>query len=345
MKPHGICLGDILRTLNALKLTAEDQERAAKLLGFSWQKEIQSKSAPSEQRVPAEFAINTDSRSTPPSISSKNAGLTPDWLERLGPIGPSDESKQPQLPPPDIDDRENEAWIFNVRRPPRGQTPDLHQRVKALPADKNTIGTSLQLIEPLFPPDTERSLLTSMLLRSAQKQDVDVSRLVRLIAGLEAFSKLPLQRRVSARGDVQVLLDQSTRMDPFVEDQIHIVKSLYRLLPDERLQVRYCQSSPPDEAIKLSRRSGYRYPPRGTLVLLISDLGQGGGLFAPYVPDPEQWVDFASRLAARGCDFLVLAPVSPDRIDKRLSRHLAIIPWDRRFSAAAIRAHHKYRGY
>jgi hypothetical protein len=345
MKRHQIGLGDVLRVLGALDLAAEGQERAINLLGFSWLKVSEkATSKPVERHVSTETATEPDSFvPTSPTSPLKNDGAIPDWLERLKPIEPHDETTALPPQPPEIDDHENEAWIHDVMRPQRAQTADWVQRVRPLDPDSEAIDVSPQPAEPLFPLDGERMLLTSMLLRSARRRDIDLARLLQLMGNLEVLSKLPLRRRFSARGNIQVLLDQSRRMDPFAQDQRHIVKALYRLLPDERLQVLRCQSWPPDNAKRLPRRFNYRYPPRGTLVLLISDLGQGGGLFAPHVPEPEQWVDFARRLAARGCGLLALAPVSPDRIDSYLSRHLAIIPWDRRFSIAAVRARYRRR--
>jgi hypothetical protein len=344
MKLHQIGLGDILRMLDALELPTEDQERAINLLGFAWLRASESAPTPRlhEQYVSTGTTTETDSSvPTPPIGPPENEGATPEWLERLKPIEPYDESTELPLQPPEIDDRENEAWIYDVMRAQRAQTPDWRQRVRPLAADNETIDVSPQPVEPLFPADVERSLLNSMLLRPARRRDIDVPRLLQLMANLEVLSKLPLRRRFSARGNVQVLLDQSRRMDPFAQDQRHIVKSLSRLLPDERLQVLRCQSWPPDDAKRSPRRGNYRYPPRGTLVLLISDLGQGGGLFSPHVPEPERWVDFARRLAAQGCAFLALSPVSSDRIDNRLSQHLEIIPWDRRFSIAAARVRYR----
>jgi hypothetical protein len=344
MRPHQIGLGDVLRVLGTLDLAKRGQERAINLLGYSWREGSETvRSQPVKQDVSIEPVTETTGPliQASPNDDSENDKVKPDWLQRLEPIESDNDSANVSPLPPEIDDRENEAWIYEVMRPARAEAPDWFQSVRPLEPDNESIEVSPQPIESLFPPDGERMMLTSILLRCARKREIDISRLLQRIANLEVLSKLPLRRRFSARGGVQVLLDKSKRMDPFAQDQNQLVNALYRLLPYERLQVLRCQSWPPDHAGQLLRRRNYRYPPHGTLVLLVSDLGQGGALFAPHVPEPERWVGFARRLATRGCAFLVLAPVSPDRIDGRLSRYLEIIPWDRRFSVAVVRARHR----
>jgi hypothetical protein len=346
MRPHQIGLGDVLRVLGTLDLAKQEQERAINLLGYCVQEGDETTlDRPVEEDssiAPIEGSDSKPFTQVSPIGNRKNDGVTPDWLQSFKPVETEAAEVPPQ--PPETDARENEAWIYAVMRPARSPTPDWFRSVRPLEPDNESIEASAQPIESLFPPDGERMMLTSILSRPARRRDIDFSRLLQRMANLEVLSELPLRRRFSARGGVQVLLDKSKRMDPFAQDQRQLVDALCRLLPHERLQVLRCQSWPPDYAGQLMRRRNYRYPSRGTLVLLVSDLGQGGGLFAPHVSEPERWVDFARRLTARGCAFLVLAPVSPDRIDSRLWRDLEVIPWDRRVSVAVVRARHRRQG-
>jgi hypothetical protein len=315
MRSHQICLGDVVRVLERDDLTAQAQERVVNLLGFTLQ--------------------GTRETSLPEPVEAE-AG-TPSAQQ------PEPEPQAPAQAPP-IDDQANEAWIDELIRPARAEAPVWFQDAKSLGADHEPDDLPQQRVETLFPPEGERAMLISILSTPTRVFEVDLPQLVERMANLEVLTKLPPLRRLSTTGGVQVLLDTSKRMQPFAQDQSQLVDALRRLLPDQRLRVLHCDGAPPDDAQQARHARAYRYPPNGTLVILVSDLGQGGGIFAPHLQRPRRWIDFARRLSEHGCAFLVLAPVSPDRIDARLSRRLEIIPWDRRFSAAVLRARQRPQG-
>jgi hypothetical protein len=306
-----ICLEDVVRVLNCRHFTAEAQARAVQLLGFDW-----------DVPVPP----------LPPSLPDREPAPEP-------PSAPVRPPQSEDVPPPE---RRNEAWIDRLTRPVSAGRPGWYEQVRTLEPDTAPSDLPPSRVAPLFPPASQRALLISMLSKLAPGREIDVSRLVDRVASREVFSKLPLRRRLSTSGGVQVLLDVSDRMEPFAQDQSQLIESLRRQIPENRLEVLHCDGAPPDRARQA--KHGYRYPPRGTLVLLVGDVGQGGGPFSPRSPKPELWVAFAHRLAVQGCEFLVLAPLSPDQIDRATADRIEIIPWDRRFSGAAVRRYRRHQG-
>lgn len=317
MRPHEICLGDVLRAFDRAELSSDSQDRILRLFGFSWRQDT--------------AGVSGSPHRPEPEIPE-----TPAQEQRREP--------QNEAAPPS-DDEANEAWVDAMFRPASLNTPNWYRRAEPLEPDTEPDELPLQPVEPLLPPDGQRTLLISMLSSVSRGHEIDVPRLVQRVANLEVLSKLPLRSRRSMTGDVQVILDTSKRMEPFAQDQSQLVATLTRLLPDERLRVVRCQGVPPDEPGRKRRPSrSYSYPSQGALVLLLSDLGQGGGPFAPPMMEPERWIGFSRRLAAHGCAFLVLAPAAADLIDPRLARSLDIIPWDRRSSAAAVQARRRRPG-
>jgi hypothetical protein len=315
MTLHRISLGDALRVLGDGRLTTEQQERAVGLLGFDLR---------AAQPVPPK----------PPEREPKRAEPAPE---------PEPRAVAPPPEPPPADELPNEAWVSEVRRPARSGGPEWYARVAPLAQDTEAAELPPPKAESLLPPEAQRGLLLAMLSQTVPGREIDEAALVKRLAAREVLAALPRRRRRSTRAGVQVLLDISETMEPFALDQDELVTSLRRLLPDERLAVSRCRGAPPDEPPRGRRAQAWHPPSAGTLVLLVSDLGQGGALYSSDDADPERWIGFARRLAVGGCAFVVLAPVSPGRIDPRLARRLDIIPWDRRAVATAMRRRHRAR--
>jgi hypothetical protein len=305
MRATRINLADAIR---ALRLAADDaaRTRTLRLLGFEWRK-----STPAEPAIPVE-----DSEGDRKNERNEAGKKEP-------PV-----AQQPTTAPMS-EDTPNEAWVDKMQKPTGRAPPDWYSRTNALAPDSAPAELPRPKVEPLFAPEQQRSTLLALVSRLIESREVDVARAAQRIANLETLTQLPFRKRTSVRRGVQVVLDVSPRMQPFVDDEVQLVASLLRLLPTDVVQVARCYGAPPDGPKSQSRYGEYRKPPPGTPVLLVSDVGEGGAIFAPLNAEADDWIGFAQRLSTYGCQLIILAPVSPEQISATIRQHLVVVPWDR----------------
>jgi hypothetical protein len=306
MTRHPISRGDMLRLFAYVGDDEQERQRAAALLGFVWHSAVTASPLPPRPMAPPSATIQP--ATTPPSRVSE--------------------------PESDWDHLPNEIWLSELKKPfPSGSRSQWYAQTQPLEFDTAPDRLPRLVAEPLLAPMSQRVMLLAMLATFVSGHNVDLRRLIDRIAVRTPLRKIPHLRKRSVRRGVQLLLDVGERMQPFFDDQIQLIEYLTPLMPEGRIQVVRCHGAPPARPFA----GEYLPPSPGTPILLVSDLGRGGGALSPFGARADVWIDFARHMEALGCHVLVLAPVSQDKIGPKLREFLHIVTWDRTLTEGQFR--------
>ncbi|MFM9068220.1 MAG: hypothetical protein ACKOUR_12920 [Planctomycetota bacterium] len=150
--------------------------------------------------------------------------------------------------------------------------------------------------------------------------------MVRRLASGQLLYEVPRQT-VRRWGDrVQVILDRSQHLSPFIEDQTEFVTRLKRLLPHGAVELAVYNEVL--EAVRQDDKKGgtrdYQLPEPHVPIIVLGDLG-GMRLGGP----PQFWRDWADALTERGCHALAVVPCSPLRIAAEIRAAVDVITWQK----------------
>jgi hypothetical protein len=81
----------------------------------------------------------------------------------------------------------------------------------------------------------------------------------------------------------------------------------------------------------------FRLPAPGTSVLLLTDLGIGGGSNRRRWPRKDSLLSLARRLAAQQSALVALVPYPASRWPVDIDRRIGLVFWDRRTTVADVR--------
>src|SRR4051812_45530890 len=132
-------------------------------------------------------------------------------------------------------------------------------------------------LEPLFFPRWMRGILGAALATDSAVGPLDVERIVQILARGMCLNELPTLSSPTLTRGVQLLIDRSQAMLPFVRDQIRLREEILRVVGNDRVTtLRFvgCPSRGAGEGPEMSW-SQYEPPLPGTPVLLLTDLGIG----------------------------------------------------------------------
>ncbi|MFH8802597.1 hypothetical protein ACH4F6_23795 [Streptomyces sp. NPDC017936] len=206
---------------------------------------------------------------------------------------------------------------------------------------ERTTGRPARALEPLLPPRAAPAVLRGALAtRTPVGGAPDVGALVDAVARGVACRELPRVPRSTLRFGVQVLVDLGDGMAAFADDQEAVVDQLGGLIGVEHLEVLYFADCPLRGAGRGGRAGWlpYRPPARGTRVLLLSDLGRAGRAQRLHAASVRDWRGFLDRVHRAQCTAVALVPFPAHRVPSGLRNRLAVLPWDRRTTAAAVAA-------
>jgi hypothetical protein len=313
-----ISLGDLLRAWDQLDADGDPQtrRRIAALLGFEWSPEaVANLRSEATLRAAAEVApaqtnaptlMPGDAKQPPPVIKAAESQSDDAWVEALP-------SRSLGLP----------RWFEEVTPLPRA--PD--EGEKEPPA-----------IDPLFRPQWKRALLYAALATVDHLGQPDVERIVGRLARGEPLSRIPRLPRLSLGAGVQVLIDDNKTMRPFAEDQRGLLDDIRGVISAELVRVAVFEAVPEYVAVEAEdwQWRAYQPPPRGTLVLALTDLGAGPAVPGVARGTPGAWLAFAERLRVAGCPFVALTPYPKSAVPPALRRRIATLPWDRSTTTAHI---------
>jgi hypothetical protein len=191
----------------------------------------------------------------------------------------------------------------------------------------------------LFDRLSRRGILSAALATLVPEGDLDLETILEIVGQGRSLHRLPRLPAPTLRGGAQVLVDLSTAMDPFAEDQRQIVNALDDILTDERLHVLYFAGCP-SRGVGTGARDGWAPwtpPPRGVPVVTLTDLGIGGPDLDEDRAAPAEWLRFAQRVRADGHVLIALVPYEASRWPAALAREMVLIHWSERTTVGAIR--------
>jgi hypothetical protein len=241
-------------------------------------------------------------------------------------------------PPPDTQVFRSYRYIPSVVEsvsPKGGTTPALRPLVGAAPL---TIGPSERdeprpPLTPLLRASSTRAILSASL-STETATGVDIRRAVGIIVRREPFDRLPLKMIRSVRRGAQLLLDKSAGMSPFFRDQAWLSEWIARVVGRQRIEIASFAGVPQHGLHRgLKRIRAYRPPPRGTPVVLLTDLGIAQAPSLDNVAGPAEWLAFAALARRAGCPLIAFVPYPSERWSAALQRAMTILRWDRHLTA------------
>jgi hypothetical protein len=133
-----------------------------------------------------------------------------------------------------------------------------------------------------------------------------------------------------------VLADAGDGLKPFVVDRAETITALERLIGEASVQVGWFLDDPASGVGFQGELIPYELPAPGVPVLLLTDLGIGGGGTRRRWPRREHLVALAGRLTAQGSPTLALVPFPPTRWPTGLDRSIGLVFWDRRTTISDV---------
>ena len=213
---------------------------------------------------------------------------------------------------------------------------DLRQELKALPklteADLRALATEPLPYRDLVP----WARAVPGIRRHTDRQvpgGVDWPRVADALARRQVMRHTPRRTWQRWPQRLLVVLDFSTRLDPYRWDFHRLAQQLDALLPASALSVRLLRHGPaaPWQAWSHPRKTPppsdlhdweERLPP-GTLLLLATDLG----LFDNQAATHQAWLTWAADLRQQGCRLVALAPVSPQQPNAEALKLVELLRW------------------
>lgn len=304
---HGkSAFADLLRATAVLDLNPGQERAAARLLGL-----IHAEPPDLPQPAPA---------TPPPSLPAQPA-QTPK------PAAESDATPKPEPPVEPHVDAGEDTWIESLPSE-RPAPPAWLGEVGEFPLQSGDwMRDRPMTAPPLLPTAWARRALAEILSHTPSQGPLDIARLIPRLARRQPVKRLPLLRCPRLANSAQVLVDNGDGMAPFRDDQRDLLSHIRQLVPRSALRVLYFESSP-QRGVRAEREildSPYPLPPRGSAVLVLSDLGRGGDAR----PQDREWHDWAADLTAHRCKLATLIPYPPERLPTDLRDSLGIILWER----------------
>jgi hypothetical protein len=301
-----IHLGDLARALEALEPSDEQTQLAiAMKLGMHWDTPQPQKASP-ERKLPERFQppLRPAGQRTTARAEASNRPL-PSRLEHT-----RNEDAAPSIYVPPL---ESSAPEDEPHSPP---------------------------LDPLFFPRWTRGILSAALATAGDVGQVDVERVVKLLASGTSLQELPLLSAPTLSRGVQLLIDRSQAMLPFMGDQARLHEEILRVVGRGRVTtLRFvgCPSRGAGVGAEMSW-SEYEPPVYGTPVLLLTDLGIGRPRLSDERAGVAEWLKFARLLEKANCPLLAFVPYPASRWPQSLTRHMKIIQWDRKTTATTVRS-------
>ena len=315
-----IWLGDLARALHVLDPVTPERGRAvAALLGLTAVADMDPAPARPEATVPyaAEPEIKTGTDRVPEIAAPPE-------------LGPS------SLPPP-VPDKDVPLL------PPLDPVPFL-PTLDPVPPTRVTVWPSRNLqsvesanlratipLQPLLAPASATAILRVAIAREVPSASIDADALVRAITSRLAVRALPRKLTTTLRFGVQALVDLGAGMEPFLSDRRVVLSQLQQLVGPENLSVKYFSYAPLRgvSAVPAGRVVGYRPPPPGSRVLLLSDLGLVGPPDDYRRSTRAEWESFCDIVKRFDCYAAALVPAPPRQWPIWLERLFPLISWDR----------------
>ena len=297
-------LGDLAQALSDLKPRNEESRVAiATTLGMHW--------APASASKP---------------IAKKKVKQKKE--RRVGTISPGDFER---LPPP--------TRVINSRlEHTRSEESAPAISVAPLEASGSESDSQTLPLEPLFFPRWTRAILSAGLATNSDVGPIDVDRVVEILAKGESLKTLPLLSTPTLTRGVQLLIDRSEAMTPFIRDQVRLHKEIVATVGADRVTTLRFVGCPIRGAGGGAEPSWSAYEPplSKAPVLLLTDLGIGRPRLNEDRAPVNEWLLFIERVRKAKCPLLAFVPYAQSRWPPELASRMSIIHWDRKTSAITV---------
>ena len=309
-----IWLGELIRCWEALA-PADDNTRKtlAGLIGLEWQPPVDQRGTEATPAPEPELPPPVEPSAAPP----------PQPVTQL-PEEPPPNPQASELPRVAIEEEaqlQAAEWdAVEVLNPPQ---PHNRQYNNQLP--------------PLFRPLWSRTIVTTLASRRLPIGFVDAERLVSTMAAARPVERIPRQPRWTTMKGVQLLLDKTPGMAPFMSDQAALAALFDDCVGGEALERLHFFDSPLRGVVIGGKKAAYRPPQPGVPVVAVTDLGLGAPESHFNRAAPGEWLSLVQLLAARDSTLTILLPWPAAAADPGLQRCTAIVEWDRSTSATLVR--------
>jgi hypothetical protein len=191
----------------------------------------------------------------------------------------------------------------------------------------------------LFSRAQRRGILSAALSTYVDEGGIDLDTAIESLAALRPLTRVPRTLTPTLRRGAQLLIDRGAGMDPFLADQDGLIRQLGDILSEHRLEILYFMECPTrGVADRLGgRRWPWRAPPGKIPVLLVTDLGIGGPLFAEDRATVREWLHFSQIARGLGHTPIGLVPYEARRWPPLLARAMALLHWSERTTAGEVR--------
>jgi hypothetical protein len=192
--------------------------------------------------------------------------------------------------------------------------------------------------EPLFFPRWTRAILSAGLATNSEVGEIDVDRAVKILASGQPLKTLPLLSTPTLTRGVQLLVDRSDAMTPFIRDQIRLQKEILATVGNDRVVIMRFVGCPTRRAGAGAEPtwSNYEPPASKAPVLLLSDLGIGKPSLDDERAGVSEWLTFIERVKKAKCPLLAFVPYEESRWPPTLASKMSIIQWDRNTTAITV---------
>ena len=342
-----ISLGDLLCAFRELEADEETRFEIARLLRltrFSTLEELKSRAA-GRPVLRGAAAAGEDAREAAGARAA--ATLRRRREKAAGGLAPPDEPPGPGPLKKEGEAAVDQASFLDFTLTPAGGAlelvPQWLAETPVLPKPQAAEGTPPLTFEPLLVPNWTRAILSGALSCRSDDGPLDVKRVVERVARGEVSLRLPRFPRPTLARGVQLLVDRSDAMLPYLEDQMWLAGEVQKVVGPGLRETLYFEGCPTRGAGPGSKRhwKGYlrhHLPKSGTVLLLLTDLGIGQPTSPAVGADEREWAEFAGHLRRHGCPVVALVPYASGRWPAPLRRAMTIIEWDRPTNASRVHA-------
>lgn len=298
--------GDLAEALKKLKPTNEATRLAiAQALGMGWDPPKKSKAPGKEKRIEG------------PAVTGGRLTRNVPFFE--------------QMPLPS-------RALLSLLEHRRSEEPAPSIYVEPLQTSPPESETQSPPHEPLFLPRWTRGILNAALATDSEIGDVDIDRAVRTLAKGHALVDLPLMSTPTLARGVQLLIDRSEAMVPFIRDQMILHEQITATVGRDRVTTLRFVGCPTRGAGTGPEAtwSTYDAPLNGGPVLLLTDLGIGRPALSDERAGAMEWFNFAQIVRKAKCPLIAFVPYGESRWPQKLRGHMSIIQWDRNTTANSV---------
>ena len=299
-----ISLGDLAQALKKLKPTNNDTRLAiAKTLGMSIETPQKAKPSPPK-----------------PSVRGDDTPVT----TRTNPI-----FEQPALT--------NRPLATRLEQT-KSEQPAPAIYVPPLPRSAPESEVQSPPLEPLFFPRWTRGILSAALATNSESGAVDVARVVKILGTGRPVAKFPLLSLPTLNRGVQLLIDRSQAMEPFIRDQVRLHQEIMNVVGADRVTTLRFVGCPMRGAGTGPQDTWLRYEPPipAAPVLLLTDLGIGRPRLSDERSEVTEWLSFAQLVKKSKCPLVAFVPYGESRWPTALLNHMSILQWDRNTTAISV---------